>query len=115
MSINNNALFGTIGTNHTFRAPAWNVIPGAIRIKDEYPGEPYILDSTGGWSLPNTSEEKEAANERIKKKRRDEILKEFPIYAQLEALTEAAMNNDSTKLNALLKGIKAIKEENPKV
>lgn len=50
--------------------------------------------------------------EEVKKKRKEEYLKQYPIDAQLEALTEAAMGR-TTKLDELVKGLSVIRESLP--
>ena len=48
----------------------------------------------------------------VRKKRKEEYLSQYPIEIQLEALTEAAMGND-TKLKELVKGLSMIRESLP--
>ena len=50
--------------------------------------------------------------EEVKKKRKEEYLKQYPIDTQLEALTEAAMGR-TTKLDELVKGLSNIRESLP--
>ena len=48
----------------------------------------------------------------VRKKRKERYLSDYPIDAQLEALTEAAMGNKS-KLKELVKGLSVIRESLP--
>ena len=48
----------------------------------------------------------------VRKKRKEEYLKQYPIGMQLEALTEAAMGNKK-KLKELVKGLSDIRESLP--
>ena len=48
----------------------------------------------------------------VRKKRKEEYLSQYPVEIQLEALTEAAMGND-TKLKELVKGLSMIRESLP--
>jgi len=50
--------------------------------------------------------------EEVKKKRKEEYLKQYPIEIQLEALTEAAMGR-TAKLDELVKGLSDIRESLP--
>lgn len=50
--------------------------------------------------------------EEVKKKRKERYLSDYPIDAQLEALTEAAMGR-TAKLDELVKGLSDIRESLP--
>lgn len=50
--------------------------------------------------------------EEVKKKRKEEYLKQYPIEIQLEALTEAAMGR-TAKLDELVEGLSDIRETLP--
>lgn len=50
--------------------------------------------------------------EEVRKKRKEEYLKQYPVGMQLEALTEAAMGR-TAKLDELVKGISDIRESLP--
>lgn len=50
--------------------------------------------------------------EEVRKKRKEEYLKQYPIEIQIEALTEAAMGR-TTKLDELVKGLSDIRESLP--
>ena len=50
--------------------------------------------------------------EEVKKKRKEEYLKQYPIEIQLEALTEAAMGR-TAKLDELVKGLSDIRRTLP--
>ena len=51
-------------------------------------------------------------SEEVKKKRKERYLRDYPIDAQLEALTEAAMGR-TAKLDELVKGLSDIRESLP--
>ncbi|MCT4575077.1 MAG: hypothetical protein N4A43_02350 [Alphaproteobacteria bacterium] len=53
------------------------------------------------------------ANKNYKVRRRDKILKDYPIHTQLEAITENEMGKPE-KLNLLISGINQIKSDIPK-
>ena len=48
----------------------------------------------------------------VRKKRKEEYLKQYPIEIQIEALTEAAMGR-TAKLDELVKGLSDIRESLP--